>query len=35
MEIYKEKIIEIVQKMEDVWILKQIYRYIINITKEG
>lgn len=34
MEDYKSKIIELVEKIEDNWILKQIYRCIINITKE-
>lgn len=31
---YKQKIIEMVQKIEDVWILKQLYRCIENITKQ-
>lgn len=31
---YKEKIIENVDKIENPWILKQIFRFIINITKE-
>lgn len=35
MEDYKSKIIELIEKIQDKWILKQIYRYIINITKEG
>lgn len=32
-EFYKEKIIEMVKKIEDVWILEQILKCIINITK--
>ncbi len=32
---YREKIIEMMGKIEDIWILRQIYRFIINITKEG
>lgn len=31
---YKEKIIELVEKIENPWILEQILRVIINITKE-
>ncbi len=31
---YKKKIIEIVERIEDVWILKQIYRCINNLLKE-
>lgn len=30
----KKKIIELVEKIEDLWILEQILRAIINITKE-
>lgn len=33
-ENYKEKIIEMIEKIENQWILKQILRVIINITKE-
>ena len=29
----KNKIIELVQKMDDIWILNQIYKFIVNITK--
>ena len=32
---YREKIIEMIRKTEDVWILEQIYRCITNIMKEG
>lgn len=32
---YGELIIEMVHKISDRWILEQIYRYIINMTKEG
>ena len=32
---YKENIIAMVNKIEDTWILKQIYRCIINISKGG
>lgn len=32
---YKDIIIEKVGKIEDYWILREIYRFIINITKEG
>ncbi len=32
---YKQKIIEMVEKISDEWILKQILRCILNITKEG
>ena len=35
MEDYKSKIIELVEKIEDNWILEQIYRCILNIIKEG
>lgn len=31
---YKEKIIELVEKIENQWILEQILRVVINITKE-
>lgn len=30
---YKEKIIEMVEQVEDEWILNQIYKCIVNITK--
>lgn len=32
---YKDIIIEKVGKIEDYWILREIYRFIINMTKEG
>lgn len=35
MEEYKKKIIEMVEKIEDNWILEQIYRCILNMIKEG
>lgn len=31
---YKEKIIEMVEKIESVWILNQIMQFIQNMTKE-
>lgn len=31
---YKRLIFEAVKKIEDEWILMQIYRCIVNITKE-
>lgn len=32
---YKKKIINIVNQIEDVWILEQIHKFVINMTKEG
>lgn len=32
---YRELIIGMVYNIRDIWILKQIYRCIKNITKEG
>lgn len=32
---YREKIFEMVQQVEDVWILEQIHKFVINMTKEG
>lgn len=32
-EDYQEKIIELVRKIKDVWILNQILKFIKNITK--
>lgn len=32
---YKEKIISMVNQIEDIWILEQIHKFIINMTKEG
>lgn len=34
-EAYKEKILMMLEEVNDEWILKQIYRTIVNITKEG
>ena len=34
-EFYRERIIEMAKEIHDTWILNQIYRFIINITKEG
>ena len=33
MEELKKKIIEMIEGVEDIWILNQIYRFIRNITK--
>lgn len=32
-EEYQEKIIELVRKIKDVWVLNQILKFIKNITK--
>lgn len=32
---YKKEIIEMVKSIKDPWILKQIYRCIMNALKEG
>lgn len=32
---YRELIIEMIHNINDVWILEQIYKGIVNITKEG
>jgi hypothetical protein len=32
---YKEKITDLLEKAEDEWILKQIYLFAVNMTKEG
>lgn len=32
---YEKMIIEMVNSIDDSWILQQIYRYIKNIIKEG
>lgn len=32
---YREKIVEMVEQVEDVWILEQIHKFVINMTKEG
>lgn len=34
-EKYREKIIETVSHIRDVWISRQIYDFIVNMTKEG
>lgn len=34
-EFYKEQIIEMVQKIDSIWLLEQILRSIKSITKEG
>ena len=32
---YGELIVEMVHNISDTWILEQIFRYIMNMTKEG
>ena len=32
---YKELILELLEKIQDEWILMQIYRFAYNMTKEG
>lgn len=32
---YREKIVEMSNQIEDIWILEQIHKFIINMTKEG
>lgn len=32
---YKELIIELLEGIQDEWILMQIYKFAINMTKEG
>lgn len=32
---YKEKIIEMVEQIEDAWILKAIHNFIVGMAKEG
>lgn len=32
-ERYLEKIIEILRQIDNVWILEQIFRFTVNITK--
>lgn len=29
----KEKVIELIKKIDNYWILSQLYRFIINITR--
>ena len=31
---YKDKIIELVDKIENLWVLEQILQFILNMTKE-
>lgn len=33
-EYHKKKIVDIVDEIEDAWVLWQIHRAVINITKE-
>lgn len=33
--VYREKIVEMVKRIEDVWILKTIHKFIVGMTKEG
>lgn len=32
---YKEEIYKLISNIHNEWILKQIYRFIVNITKEN
>lgn len=32
---YRERIIEMVREVEDVWILEQICKFVVNMTDEG
>lgn len=34
-ERYKVKIVEVTNSIYDVWVLRQVYNFIINMTKEG
>lgn len=34
-EFYREKIIDMVNQIENVWILKTIHNFIVGMTKEG
>ena len=34
-EEYKKKIIKIIEGMDNYWRIRQIYRFVVNITKEG
>ncbi len=34
-EEYKKKIAAMVGRIEDVWILEQIHKIVVNITEEG
>ena len=35
MDSYREKIAEVVGQIEDVWILKTIFNFVVGMTKEG
>ena len=35
MEEYRKKICDLINKTDDEWILKQIWLFVINMTKEG
>lgn len=35
MDSYREKIAELVGQIEEIWILKAIYNFIVGMTKEG
>lgn len=32
---YRQQILSMVEKINDIWILEQIHKFIINMTKEG
>lgn len=32
---FKEKIIQMIHGISDSWILEQIYKFVVNMTKEG
>ena len=32
---YRKKICDLINKTDDLWILKQIWLFVINMTKEG
>lgn len=32
---YRQQILSMVEKIDDIWILEQIHKFIINMTKEG
>lgn len=34
-EWYRGKIVDIVNQIGDIWILEQIHKFAINMTKEG
>ena len=35
MEEYRKKICNLINKIDETWILKQIWLFVINMTKEG